>query len=152
MNERLFEQVNAFARATPWLHLIVVGYAGYGVVLFGVLLLAGWWNARRAGSAQRMAAVVCAGAAAVGLVFVSRVLAAAAVAAALLMAFARVYVAAHYPVDVAAGLVLGAVVAVACYALSRRLLVRGVHAVASTRLRPLVTASALHDEQPGRTR
>src|SRR6266545_4377142 len=193
MNERLFEQVNAFARATPWLHLIVVGYAGYGVVLFGVLLLAGWWNARRAGSAQRMAAVVCAGAAAliavavnqpivdavgearpyttypqilvlahrstdfsfpsdhavmagavaVGLVFVSRVLAAAAVAAALLMAFARVCVAAHYPVDVAAG---------ACYALSRRLLVRGVHAVASTRLRPLVTASALHDEQPGRTR
>ena len=52
-----------------------------------------------------------AGAAAVGLLLVSRRLGIAAVAAALLMAFARVYVGAHYPGDVIAGLALGAAVA-----------------------------------------
>lgn len=51
---------------------------------------------------------VMAGAVAAGLSFVSRRLGALAVVAALLMAFARVYVAAHYPWDVVLGLVLGA--------------------------------------------
>jgi undecaprenyl-diphosphatase len=52
-----------------------------------------------------------AGAVAVGLVLVSRRLGAFALIAALLMAFTRVYVGAHYPDDVIAGLALGAVVA-----------------------------------------
>ena len=50
---------------------------------------------------------VMAGAVAVGLVFVSRRLAALAGVAALAMAFARVYIAAHYPADVAVGLAAG---------------------------------------------
>jgi undecaprenyl-diphosphatase len=51
---------------------------------------------------------VMAGAVAAGLLLVRRRLGLVAVAAALLMAFDRVYIAAHYPWDVLAGLVLGA--------------------------------------------
>jgi membrane-associated phospholipid phosphatase len=58
-----------------------------------------------------------------------------------------VYIAAHYPVDVAAGLVLGAVVALACHALGRRLVARGVVAVSSTRLRPLLTPQPVPSTQ-----
>lgn len=54
---------------------------------------------------------VMAGAVAVGLLLVSRRLGLIAVAAAVLMAFARVYVAAHYPWDVVAGLGFGGAVA-----------------------------------------
>ena len=52
-----------------------------------------------------------AGATAMGLLLISRRLGWTAVVAAALMAFARVYIAAHYPWDVLAGLVLGGVVA-----------------------------------------
>jgi undecaprenyl-diphosphatase len=193
MNQWLFDRVNDLARATPWLHAVVAGYAAYGVVAFGALLLAGWWTARRTAGTPRMVAALCAGAAtliavaanqpivnmvhearpytthphilvlahrsadfsfpsdhavmagavAAGLWLASRRLGALALVAALLMAFARVYIAAHYPVDVAAGLVLGAVVALACHALGRRLVARGVVAVSSTRLRPLLTPQPL---------
>src|SRR3954454_20104651 len=51
---------------------------------------------------------VMAGAVAAGLLLVRRRLGLVAVAAALLMAFDRVYIAAHYPWDVVAGLLLGA--------------------------------------------
>jgi membrane-associated phospholipid phosphatase len=54
---------------------------------------------------------VMAGAVAAGLLLVSRPLGLVAAAAAVLMAFARVYIAAHYPWDVIAGLVLGATTA-----------------------------------------
>ncbi len=54
---------------------------------------------------------VMAGAVAVGLLLVSRRLGFIAMGAALLLAFSRVYVAAHYPWDVAAGLVFGGAVA-----------------------------------------
>lgn len=54
---------------------------------------------------------VMAGAAAMGLLLVSRRLGAVAAVAALLMAAVRVYVGAHYPLDVVAGLALGALVA-----------------------------------------
>ncbi len=54
---------------------------------------------------------VMAGAAATGLLLVSRRLGIIAASAAALMAFARVYVAAHYPWDVLSGLLLGAAVA-----------------------------------------
>lgn len=46
LNTALFLLVNRFARVTGWLHGAAVAYASYGVVLFAVLLLAGWWYAR----------------------------------------------------------------------------------------------------------
>jgi membrane-associated phospholipid phosphatase len=193
MNDSLFEQVNALARATPWLHPVLLGYADYGVVLFGLLLVAGWWVARRSGRPEAVAALICAvvatlvavainqpivnavhearpytthpgalvlvtrsadfsfpsdhavmaGAVALGLVFVSRGLAALATVAALVMAFARVYVAAHYPGDVLVGLVLGAVVALVVYLVAHTGVTRlVVTASRSRRLRPLVLASS----------
>ena len=63
---------------------------------------------------------VMAGAVAAGLLLVSRRLGALACVAALLMAGARVYVAAHYPWDVAAGLVFGALVALLLWAVVAR--------------------------------
>src|SRR4051794_41270006 len=60
MNASLFDQMNAFARVTPWLHRVITAY---GVAVFALLLGAGWWSARRSGEPKRMAAVVCAGAA-----------------------------------------------------------------------------------------
>jgi membrane-associated phospholipid phosphatase len=193
MNDWLFEQVNALARATPWLHPVLLGYANYGVVLFGLLLVAGWWVARRSGRPEAVAALICAvvatlgvvainqpivdavhearpytthpgalvlvtrsadfsfpsdhavmaGAVALGLVFVSRGLAALATVAALVMAFARVYIAAHFPGDVIVGLVLGAGVALVVYLVAHTGLARlVVTASRSRRLRPLVLASA----------
>ena len=61
-----------------------------------------------------------AGAAAVGLWIVNRRLGIVAAAAALLMAITRVYIAAHYPGDVLAGLLLGAIVAIGTWLLLRR--------------------------------
>jgi membrane-associated phospholipid phosphatase len=63
-----------------------------------------------------------AGAAAVGLWLVSRALGALATLAAVVMAFARVYIAAHYPWDVVAGLAVGALVALVGWLVLRRLL------------------------------
>lgn len=66
---------------------------------------------------------VMAGAAAAGLWLASRALGAIAAAAAVLMAFSRVYIAAHYPWDVVAGLAFGALVAVLGWWLLRRPLI-----------------------------
>ncbi|MCW2570175.1 MAG: phosphoesterase PA-phosphatase related protein [Frankiales bacterium] len=157
----LFLSINDWARDTPWLHGVLKAYAGYGVVLFGVLLVAGYVLARRSRDLDLLTAslwaaiapllavainqpiasavgeprpfavfphalllahrsadpsftsdhATMAGAIAIGLFLVSRRLGAVAAAAAVLMAFARVYVGAHYPVDVVAGLVLGGAVA-----------------------------------------
>ncbi len=63
---------------------------------------------------------VVAGACAAGLWLVSRRLGAVAAVLAVLMAGARVYIAAHYPWDVAAGLAVGAVVALVGWWLLRR--------------------------------
>jgi membrane-associated phospholipid phosphatase len=188
MNQWLFEQINAFAKATPWLHDAARAYAGYGVALFAALLLAGWWIARRSGQVSRVAAAITAGGAtllalainqpivhavhearpyttltnilvlanrspdasfpsdhatmagavAIGLLIVSRRLGVVAVVAAVLMAFTRVYIAAHYPADVAAGLLLGGVVAVLTWLLVRRPLTYLLAALAGTRLGPVL--------------
>jgi membrane-associated phospholipid phosphatase len=161
LDDRLLLDVSSFARATGWLHASVIGYAKFGVLLFGLLLLAGLVVARGR-SARTLAAAgwaclatlvavavnqpvgnlvdearpyashpqllvlasrtsdfsfpsdhaVMAGAVAAGLLLVSRRLGLVALAAAVLMAFARVYIAAHYPWDVAVGLAEGAAVAV----------------------------------------
>ncbi|GAA1596773.1 undecaprenyl-diphosphatase [Kribbella hippodromi] len=188
VNHWLFGQINEFAEATPWLHGPAQAYANYGVVLFGVLLVAGWWVARRSGQVAGVAAAIAAGgatllavavnqpivhavhearpyttlpnilvlanrstdpsfpsdhatmagAAAVGLWIVNRRLGIIAAAAAVLMAFTRVYIAAHFPADVVAGLLLGAIVALGTWLLLRRPLTWAVEAVATTRLRPVL--------------
>jgi undecaprenyl-diphosphatase len=165
----LFLDINEWAQDTPWLHGLLKAYAGYGVVLFGLLLVLGYLLARRTRSVDALAAslwagiatllavalnqpiakavdedrpfkvfphilvlahrstdpsfasdhATMAGAVAVGLLLVSVRLGLVAVGAALLMAFARVYVGAHYPVDVLAGLALGGGVAILGWLLLR---------------------------------
>ncbi len=84
---------------------------------------------------------VMAGAVTAGLFLVNRRLGWVAAALAVLMVFSRVYIAAHYPLDVAVGLLLGAAVTLAGWAVLRRVLVRVVDEVRASRLRPLVVAS-----------
>lgn len=66
---------------------------------------------------------VMAGSVAAGLLLAHRVLGSLAAGMALLMAFARVYIAAHYPWDVIAGLVFGALIALVFWVLLRSALV-----------------------------
>jgi undecaprenyl-diphosphatase len=188
----VLDDVNAFARDTGWLHAPVLAYASYGVVLFGLLLVTGWWLARDHGPRAMAAALwagaatllavalnqplvrhfhearpytthphllvlahrstdgsfpsdhaVMAGAAAAGLWLVDRRLGAVATVAAAVMAGARVYIAAHYPHDVLAGLVVGAAVALLGWAILRRLLTRLVEALTGTALRPLLASRPL---------
>jgi undecaprenyl-diphosphatase len=61
-------------------------------------------------------------------------------AAAVLMAFTRVYVGAHFPLDVVAGLLLGAAVTLGGYLVLRPLILRIVSALSRTPVRPLLTS------------
>lgn len=81
-----------------------------------------------------------AGAVALGLLFANRRVGICACVAAVLMAVARVYVGAHYPGDVLAGLALGAAVAIAGAYLIVPALTRLVDRLVSTSLRPLLSA------------
>lgn len=57
-----FLLINRFARRTGWLHGAMTGYASiYGVLILVLLLVAGWWLARRADQLPAMAALVWAG-------------------------------------------------------------------------------------------
>lgn len=85
---------------------------------------------------------VMAGAVAAGVLLVHRRLGLGALAAALLMAVTRVYVGAHFPGDVVAGLVLGAAVTVAGHALARPLIEALVRRVGRTPMRMLVGTGA----------
>lgn len=53
-----FRVVNDWARHTGWLHGIATAYANDGVIVFGLLLVAGWWVARATGEPRRVAAAV----------------------------------------------------------------------------------------------
>ena len=181
--DALFGEVNELARDTPWLHGPAVAFANFGIVLFALLLLAGWWFARGQ-SARAMAAALTAplstlvavainqpiishvaearpyvahphilllvsasadpsfpsdhatmaGAVAAGLWLVSWRLGLVTSALALLMAVTRVYVGAHYPQDVVAGLALGAVVALVVWLILRIPMTRLVESLRQTRL------------------
>ena len=67
------------------------------------------------------------------------------------MAFARVYVGAHYPGDVVAGLALGATVALAANQLGVRLIEAVLTAASKTPLRALVTTARRSDSEFVRT-
>jgi membrane-associated phospholipid phosphatase len=84
---------------------------------------------------------VFAGAITATLFMVSRQLGCWAGLAALVMAFARVYIAAAYPSDVLAGLLLGAAVSLISFLLVRRPLMRLLGAADPTIFRPLITAT-----------
>lgn len=187
-----FRVIQDFARHTGWLHGFMTGYATYAVVLFALLLGAGYWLARRRGSLPTLAAVawaglgtlvalainqpiantvaeprpyytlphalllvgksadygftsdhaVMAGAVASGLLYVDRRLGIGTWVAAILLAFSRVYVGAHYPHDVVAGLGLGAAVIVAGRLIAQPLLLAVARTLARTPLRPVLTNQA----------
>ncbi|GJF24388.1 phosphatase PAP2 family protein [Streptomyces sp. HO565] len=82
-----------------------------------------------------------AAAAAVALLFVSRRLGAVAVVATCAMAASRVWVGAHYPHDVLAGIVVGAVTALLAMSALRRCAEAAAMRLAATRLRPLLVVS-----------
>lgn len=85
-----------------------------------------------------------AGAVAVGLLFANRRWGTVASVLAVLMAFTRVYVGAHYPGDVVAGLALGGIVAAAGWFTVVPVLRRLAGWLTRTPLRPLVTNAARH--------
>ncbi|MFF9365339.1 phosphatase PAP2 family protein [Streptomyces griseoluteus] len=182
--------VGAAHHAPYWLDRLVSGYSTYGLALFAVLMVIGWWQARHRDAAQAVKALAApvltvlafvassllkqavqenrpcqslhvitleacpavgdwsfpsnhatlAAAAAVALWFVSARLGVIATIGALAMAASRVWVGAHYPHDIVAGLALGALVA-ALLALPLR---RSADALAGLltrgRLRPLIAS------------
>ncbi|PHQ48119.1 hypothetical protein BLA24_32295 [Streptomyces cinnamoneus] len=54
----LYTDVTDFAHRTHWLNGPVAAYTTYGIALFGALLLAGWWLARRRDARTMAAALI----------------------------------------------------------------------------------------------
>jgi undecaprenyl-diphosphatase len=196
LDRTLYQAVNRFADRTTWAHGPLRFYAQDGVVLFALLLLAGWWVGRTspspvtgvsravwAGAGPLIALAVnqpigsaiararpyttiahmhllvdttkdfsfpsdhatIAGGVAAGLFLLNRRLGLVTLLAAAVMAFARVYVGAHYPGDVVAGLLLGATVTVALSRLGARLVGPVITTLARTPLRPILTSAPALD-------
>ena len=72
LDKTLFLDVNHFAQHTGWLHAPMLAYANYGVALFGLLLVAGWWVARQRRDARAMAAALWAAAGTAAAVLVAQ--------------------------------------------------------------------------------
>ncbi|WP_405496726.1 phosphatase PAP2 family protein [Streptomyces sp. NBC_00096] len=187
-----YTEVTDLAHRTPgWLDALVSAWSAYGLALFALLMVVGWWRARRAGSPAVVAALAAppitllafgadallklavredrpcrslrvptveacpapgdwsfpsnhaalAFAAAVALLFVSRRLGAVALVAAVLMAVSRVWVGVHYPHDVLAGCLVGALVAGVCARAVRRNRTALAERLGSGPLRPLLAGS-----------
>lgn len=183
-----YTTVVRFAKDTPWLHGFLLAYTTYGLALFGVLLLLGWWRARAAQPRVMVVALwspiavllaygcsaavkldaaeprpcraitgpvtvepcppvtdysfpsnhaVLAASAAVALWLVDRRLGVSAAVLAILMGFSRVYVGAHYPHDVLAGFLLGALIG-STGLVARPLLTDSVRRLRGGRLAPVL--------------
>jgi len=176
--------------APAWFDSIVSAYSSYGLALFAVLMLAGWWQARRQSAPQAIRAMAVpvltvaafgvstllkqavqetrpcrslhvvtleacpapgdwsfpsnhatlAAATAVAMWFVSVRLGVIASVGALAMAGSRVWVGAHYPHDILAGLAVGALVTLSAALLLDRYASALAGVVDRGRLRVLVTA------------
>jgi len=85
---------------------------------------------------------IIAGGLAMGLMFFSRRLGAVAVALALFLAFARVYAGVHYPADVVAGLLAGALIATVIWLILRAPALALAVRLSQTPLRPVIAAHA----------
>ncbi|MER6982228.1 phosphatase PAP2 family protein [Streptomyces carpinensis] len=187
----LYADVVGLAGRSPgWFDDTVEIWSAYGLAVFAVLMLVGWWRARRVGAEAAVTALAVpvvvvvayavnalvksavhevrpcralhaitleacpartdwsfpsnhaaiAAAAAVALFFVSRRLGVIGSLVAAAMAASRVWVGVHYPHDVAAGIVVGGLVA---FVLMRVLLRRPeglARRITATRLRPLLTS------------
>ncbi|MEU9060962.1 phosphatase PAP2 family protein [Streptomyces sp. NPDC048430] len=187
-----YTQVVDLAHGSPgWLDGLVSAWSTYGLAVFALLMVIGWWQARNVDATAAVRALATpvivvlaygvndalksvvregrpcqslhvitleacpapgdwsfpsnhaaiAAAAAVALLFVSRRLGVVAVVAACAMAASRVWVGAHYPHDVAAGMAAGALVALLAMAVLRRVPDTAVQRITATRLRPLLVVS-----------
>ncbi|WP_248581697.1 phosphatase PAP2 family protein [Nocardioides sp. InS609-2] len=133
--------MNQFAQSTPALHAPMRLYAEYAVALFAAVLLVAWLWARRDRNPRSMASALWAPA---GALLTHRCLGAAtavAAVAAVVMAFARVYVGVHFPLDVIVGLLLDAAVTCSGYLAVRPLLIRVAAGSSRTPPRPLLTTA-----------
>jgi undecaprenyl-diphosphatase len=196
MDDRLFRWINRLADRTGWAHGFFTSYAKYGIVLFAVLLVVAYVDARQhdelhavagsvwAGGAALVALEIgqliggaidrarpyetltgvhllvgkttdfsfpsdhatVAGAVAVGLLSTNRRWGIVAGVLAVLMAFTRVYVGAHYPGDVLAGLALGGAVAAAGTVIVVPPLTRIAERLNRTRFRVLMSQTGQANE------
>lgn len=189
---RAYTDVVDLARNAPaWLNDTVSAWSTYGLGLFAVLMVVGWWRARRASATASVTALAVpfvvvtayavdaalkllvredrpcqslrvvtleacpaagdwsfpsnhaaiAAAAAIALLFVSRQVGSAAAVAAGAMAASRVWVGAHYPHDVAAGVVVGGLTVLLVMPTVRRHAGALAGRLTATRLHGLLVAS-----------
>ena len=55
---RLLTEINEFARATPWLHSVMLFLSTYALVAYALLWVGAWWVARQQASPRTLAAVI----------------------------------------------------------------------------------------------
>jgi hypothetical protein len=147
---RLFPLINEFARDTPWLHPVVIGYAEYAIVVFAALLLDGWWVARRQAELTMLAAAVWAPLGALAAVAINQPIVSAFHRPRPCAVLPDILVLAQrgsdpsFPSDYAvlAGLAVGNAVSVIGFWAARPVLVRLLRRAEDTRLeRPLLTVA-----------